>query len=137
MRSPSLHAVRDRPRRRNPTRALGGGVGPGPDGGGHIRGGTTVTLIGEGFLSLEEAAGTTSLRVRFGDRLTIACQVPPTLLTAAVLDLTLQPLVENDVEHGIECNLRCISRSFNFATRGKRMERGLKSNIGTYTMLRS
>ena len=40
-------------------------------------------------------------RVRFGERLTIEIDVPPTAMDALVPSLVLQPLVENAVRHGI------------------------------------
>lgn len=41
-------------------------------------------------------------KVRFGDRLHIAKEVPEHLLRALILPLSLQPLVENALVHGIE-----------------------------------
>ena len=40
-------------------------------------------------------------RVRYGDRLQVVFEVPPALHGAAVPSLTLQPLVENAVKHGV------------------------------------
>ena len=48
----------------------------------------------EKYLSLEQA--------RFGDRLTVRVQVDPDVLQAVVPVLSLQPLVENAVRHGVE-----------------------------------
>jgi two-component system LytT family sensor kinase len=41
-------------------------------------------------------------RARFGDRLQVRLQVPPEVLQAVVPVLSLQPLVENAVRHGVE-----------------------------------
>jgi two-component system LytT family sensor kinase len=41
-------------------------------------------------------------RARFGDRLDVRLQVDPEVLTAVVPVLSLQPLVENAVRHGVE-----------------------------------
>ncbi|WP_165842158.1 cache domain-containing sensor histidine kinase [Paenibacillus xerothermodurans] len=38
---------------------------------------------------------------RFGDRMELWCDVPEPLLDAAILKLTIQPLVENAVNHGL------------------------------------
>lgn len=40
--------------------------------------------------------------LRFGDRLKVEMDMPPTLMNAIVPLLTIQPLLENAVEHGIE-----------------------------------
>lgn len=48
----------------------------------------------EKYLSLEQA--------RFGDRLTVRVQVDPDVLQTVVPVLSLQPLVENAVRHGVE-----------------------------------
>jgi two-component system LytT family sensor kinase len=48
----------------------------------------------ESYLRLEQA--------RFGDRLAISLRVPPQVLSAVVPALSLQPLVENAVRHGVE-----------------------------------
>jgi two-component system, LytTR family, sensor kinase len=48
----------------------------------------------EKYLNLE--------RARFGDRLTVRLEVAPEILSAVVPVLSLQPLVENAVRHGIE-----------------------------------
>lgn len=49
--------------------------------------------IVEAYLRIEQA--------RLGPRLTIQMEVPPTLLPSVIPILTLQPLVENAVKHGI------------------------------------
>jgi two-component system LytT family sensor kinase len=41
-------------------------------------------------------------RARFGDRLQVTLRVAPEVLSVAMPCLTLQPLVENAVRHGIE-----------------------------------
>ncbi|MFD1213887.1 sensor histidine kinase, partial [Arthrobacter sp. GCM10027362] len=41
-------------------------------------------------------------RARFGDRLTVSLQIGPEVLSTVVPFLSLQPLVENAVRHGIE-----------------------------------
>ncbi|WP_179232961.1 cache domain-containing sensor histidine kinase [Paenibacillus rigui] len=38
---------------------------------------------------------------RFGNRLRLSCHIPPELLQASILKLTLQPLIENAVNHGL------------------------------------
>jgi two-component system LytT family sensor kinase len=48
----------------------------------------------EKYLSLE--------RARFGDRLEVRLEVPPEVLQAPLPVLSLQPLVENAVRHGVE-----------------------------------
>lgn len=48
----------------------------------------------ERYLALEQA--------RFGERLQVALLVAPEVLAASVPSLTIQPLVENAVQHGIE-----------------------------------
>ncbi len=48
----------------------------------------------ERYLMLEQA--------RFGDRLQVCLQVAPEVLSVSVPSLTIQPLVENAVQHGIE-----------------------------------
>jgi signal transduction histidine kinase len=58
-----------------------------------------VALAGElefvrKFLDLQQ--------IRFGDRLTIAIDVDPATLSLAVPSLSLQPLVENALRHGVE-----------------------------------
>src|SRR5438876_11051914 len=40
-------------------------------------------------------------QVRFGDRLTVAFEIEPTTLSAAVPHLSLQPVVENAIQHAI------------------------------------
>jgi two-component system sensor histidine kinase YesM len=40
-------------------------------------------------------------RARFGDRFTFDCDVPAVLLSAPVVKLSLQPLVENAITHGL------------------------------------
>ena len=65
-----------------------------------FRAGTTQTTLGaelanvERYLALEQA--------RFGDRLKVVCRVGTELHDVALPFLTLQPLVENAVRHGIE-----------------------------------
>jgi hypothetical protein len=51
-----------------------------------------LTIV-EAYLRIEQA--------RLGPRLTIQMEVPPTLLPSVIPILTLQPLVENAVKHGI------------------------------------
>ena len=48
----------------------------------------------EKYLRLEKA--------RFGDRLDVRVSVAPEVLTAVVPVLSMQPLVENAVRHGVE-----------------------------------
>ena len=48
----------------------------------------------EKYLRLEQA--------RFGERLSVRVQVDPEVLQAVVPVLSLQPLVENAVRHGVE-----------------------------------
>ncbi|MFH5184352.1 sensor histidine kinase [Paenibacillus sp. TAB 01] len=38
---------------------------------------------------------------RFGSRIRLRCDIPPELLQASILKLTVQPLVENAVNHGL------------------------------------
>ncbi len=45
------------------------------------------------------------LRIRMGERLTYTIDVPPDLMNAHVPPLSLQPLVENSVRHGLEPKL--------------------------------
>jgi two-component system LytT family sensor kinase len=51
----------------------------------------------EKYLRLEQA--------RFGDRLTVRVHVDPEVLQAVVPVLSLQPLVENAVKHGVEARV--------------------------------
>ncbi len=53
------------------------------------------------YLRLEQA--------RFGDRLSVRVEVAPEVLGAVVPVLSLQPLVENAVRHGVEAGSQCIS----------------------------
>lgn len=41
-------------------------------------------------------------RARFGDRFTFDCAVPPELMDALVVKLSIQPLVENAISHGLD-----------------------------------
>ncbi len=45
------------------------------------------------------------LRIRMGERLTYTIDVPPDLMDARIPPLSLQPLVENSVRHGLEPKL--------------------------------
>ncbi|HKO67083.1 MAG TPA: sensor histidine kinase [Burkholderiaceae bacterium] len=45
------------------------------------------------------------LRIRMGERLSYTIDVPPELLSAHIPPLSLQPLVENSVKHGLEPKL--------------------------------
>ena len=45
------------------------------------------------------------LRIRMGDRLSYTFDVPPNLMSAHIPPLSLQPLVENAVKHGLEPKL--------------------------------
>ena len=56
------------------------------------------------------------LRIRMGERLSYRIDVPPDLMDAAIPPLSLQPLVENSIKHGLEPKLeggsvRLIARS--------------------------
>jgi len=76
-------------------------------------------LIGEevdmvrDYLSIEEA--------RLPDRLRVEIDVPPELRPARIPPLTLQPLVENAVKHGIQAS----SSASTIRVRGRRDERGI------------
>jgi two-component system sensor histidine kinase YesM len=41
-------------------------------------------------------------RARFGDRFTFDCAVPPELMDALVVKLSIQPLIENAIAHGLD-----------------------------------
>ena len=56
----------------------------------------------EKYLRLEQA--------RFGDRLDVRVSVAPEVLTAVVPVLSMQPLVENAVRHGVESAHRAVPR---------------------------
>ncbi len=45
------------------------------------------------------------LRIRMGDRLSYTIDVPPDLMNAHIPPLSLQPLVENSIKHGLEPKL--------------------------------
>ncbi len=45
------------------------------------------------------------LRIRMGERLSYSIDVPPELLDVSIPPLSLQPLVENSIKHGLEPKL--------------------------------
>ncbi|MDN5861506.1 MAG: histidine kinase [Pseudonocardia sp.] len=63
------------------------------------RGGDYTTVAGE-FAAIE--AYLALARAVLGDRLTVALRIAPEILPVALPYLTLQPLVENAVRHGVE-----------------------------------
>jgi sensor histidine kinase YesM len=58
------------------------------------------------------------LRIRMGDRLSYTLSVPPNLTNVHIPPLTLQPLVENSVKHGLEPKLEGGSVHLSARTEG-------------------
>ena len=65
-------------------------------------------------------------RTRFADRLTVQFEIDPTVLSARVPCLSLQPLVENAVRHGIAAR----------PTPGSILVRAKRENVGRETRIR-
>ena len=65
-----------------------------------LRTGTEVTTVGEEVCFLKDYLEIQ--KCRFGDRITIICQIDEELADCKVLKLLLQPLVENAFTHGLE-----------------------------------
>jgi sensor histidine kinase YesM len=58
------------------------------------------------------------LRIRMGERLSYTINVPPELLNVSIPPLSLQPLVENSIKHGLEPKLEGGSVHLSARTEG-------------------